>query len=184
MGWIGQVLHGLPQIKHPNKEGYPSATRIHVALEVLGGAKYFSTLELRSGFWQIEMSPESKKKTAFITHGLYKFNVLPFGLCNSASTFQRLMTLILRGLEWSICLVYIDDLISFSRTFHEHLQHLEIVFQRLQEANVKLKPTKCHFVKEKVKYLGHLVSAKGLEPNPDKIRIVQEFPRPQSTTDV
>ena len=90
------------------------------------------------------------------------------------------MTHILRGLEWSISLVYIYDLIIFSRTFAEHMQHLEMVFKRLQEENVKLKPTKCHFVKEKIEYLGHLVSAKS---NPHKVRVVQEFPRPKCTTD-
>ena len=119
------------------------------------------------------MSEDSKEKTAFITHnGLYEFNRLPFGLCNSAATFQRAMTHILRGLEWDICLVYIDDLIIFSRSFDEHLLHLEQVFKRLREADVKLKPSKCHFVKSQVEYLGHIVSAEGLRPNPAKISAV------------
>ena len=166
------------------KDSHP-LPRITEALDALGGAQYFSTLDLRSGYWQIAMDEESKQKTAFITHnGLYEFNVLPFGLCNSPATFQRLMTHILRGLEWSICLVYIDDLIIFSRTFDEHLTHLEQVFKRLREANVRLKPSKCHFVKPQVEYLGHVVSKDGLSPNPDKIKAVRDFPIPTNTTGV
>ena len=88
------------------------------------------------------------------------------------------MTHILRGLEWDICLVYIDDLIIFSRSFDEHLLHLEQVFKPLREADVKLKPSKCHFVKPQVEYLGHIVSAEGLRPNPAKISAVKEFPIP------
>ena len=131
------------------------------------------------------MNDDLKEKTAFITHnGLYEFNVLPFGLCNSPATFQRLMTHALRGLEWDICLVYIDDLIIFSRTFDDHLLHLEKVFKRLKEANVRLKPSKCYFVQSKVDYLGHVVSAEGLSPNPNKIKAVQEFPVPINSTGV
>lgn len=129
------------------------------------------------------MDNDSKEKTAFITHnGLYEFNVLPFGLCNSTCTFQRLMTHVLRGLEWNICQVYIDDLIIFSRTFEEHLLHLEQVFSRLREANVRLKPSKCHFVQPQVEYLGHNFSAEGLRPNPSKVRAIKEFPVPTNTT--
>lgn len=128
------------------KDSHP-LPRITEALDALGGGRWFSTLDLRSGYWQISMSEDSKEKTAFITHnGLYEFNVLPFGLCNSPATFQRLTTHALRRLEWDICLVYIDDLIIFSRTFDDHLLHLEKVFKRLQEANVRLKPSKCYFV--------------------------------------
>ena len=94
------------------------------------------------------------------------------------------MTHVLRGLEWDICLVYIDDLIIFSRNFEDHLKHLEEVFKRLREANVRLKSSKCHFVKPQVENLGHVVSAEGLKPNPDKIRAVKEFPIPTNTTGV
>ena len=166
------------------KDNHP-LPRISEALDALGGAKIFSTLDLRSGYWQLQMSDDSKEKTAFITHnGLYEFNRLPFGLCNSAATFQRAMTHILRGLEWDICLVYIDDLIIFSRSFDEHLLHLEQVFKRLREANVKLKPSKYHFVKPQVEYLGHIVSAEGLRPNPAKISAVKEFPIPKNVKDL
>ena len=166
------------------KDSHP-LPRITEALDSLGGAHYFSTLDLRSGYWQIEMEDDSKEKTAFITHnGLYEFNALPFGLCNRPATFQRVMTHVLRGLEWDICLVYIDDLIIFSRSFDNHLLHLVQVFKRLREANLRLKPSKCHFVKSEVEYLGHVVSADGLKPNPAKIRAFQEFPIPNNVTGV
>ena len=169
--------------KITRKDSHP-LTGISEALDALGGggARYFSTLDLRSGYWQIEMDADSKEKTAFITHnGLYEFNRLPFGLSSSAATFQRVMTHVLRGLEWDICLVYIDDLIIFSRSFEEHLLHLEQVFKPLREAKVKLKPSKCHFVKPKVEYLGHIISAAGLCPNLTKISAVQDFPVPTNT---
>ena len=165
------------------KDSHP-LPQIAESLDALGGAQYFSTLDLHSGYWQIEMDEDCKEKTAFITHnGLYQFNVLPFGLCNSPATFQRLMTHIIRCFEWSICLVYIDDLILFSHTFDEHLQHIEQVFKRLRDANVRLKPSKSHFMKPEVEYLGHVVSAAELKSNPAKIRTVQDFPIPKNTTD-
>lgn len=147
-----------------------SSSTVAESLDALGRVQYFSTLDLRSGCWQIKMDEDSKEKTAFITHnGLFEFNVLPFGLCNSPDTLQRLTTHIIRDLEWSICLVsYIDDLIIFSRIFDEHLEQLVTVFQRLRDVNVRLKPSKCHFMKSEVEYLGHVVSAAGLKPNPAK----------------
>lgn len=109
--------------------------------------------------------------------GLYQFEVLPFGLCNSSGTFQRLMIHILRGLEWSICLVYIDDLIIFSPTFAEHLKRLTQVFEHIREANVTRKLSKGNFVKDQVENLGQRTG--GLEPNPEKICAVKDFPVPQ-----
>ena len=101
------------------------------------------------------MHPESRQKTAFVTHnGLYEFNVMPFGLTNSGASFQRLMGHILRGLEYRFALIYIDDIIIFSKSIDEHLTHLEEVFRRLREANVKLNPKKCSFVKQRIEYLG------------------------------
>ena len=92
------------------------------------------------------------------------------------------MTHALRGLEWDICLIHIDDLIIFSRTFDEQVTHLKQVFKRLRDANVRLKPSKCCFVQSKVEYLGHVVSVEGLSPNPNKIKAVQEFPVSTNTT--
>ena len=166
------------------KDSYP-LPRIDDTLDSLQGAQIFSTLDLRSGYWQIELHPSAMEKTAFITHqGLYEFTVLPFGLCNSPSTFQRLMEHILRGLNWKTCLIYIDDIIVFSTSFRDHLQHLEEVFRRLRQANVKLKPSKCSFARSQVEYLGHLVSKHGVRPNPAKITAVTEFPVPTNVKGV
>ena len=128
-------------------------------------SKYFSTLYLKSGYWQIEMHPESREKTAFVTHnGLYEFNVMLFGLTNSGASFQRLMGHILRGLEYRFALIYIDDIIIFYKSIDEHLTHLADVFRRLREANVKLNPKKCSFVKQRIEYLGHVVTPEGKVP--------------------
>ena len=105
------------------------------------------------------------KKTAFATHnGYYEFLTMPFGLSNSGASFQRLMGHILRGLEYRFALIYIDDIIIFSKSVEEHLSRLEKVFKRLCEANVKLNPKKCNFVKQKVEYLGHVVTSDGISP--------------------
>ena len=155
--------------------------RIADALDTLGTAKpqYFSTLDLQSGYWQVEMSEESKQYTAFTTHcGLYEYNRLPFGLKNGPSTFQRLMESVLGSMNWRQCLVYLDDVIIFSRTFQEHLTDLQEVFQSLRDAGLKLKPSKCHFAKNEVKYLGHIVSAEGIAPCPEKCDAVRNFPTP------
>ena len=149
------------------------------ALDSLAGASVFSVLDLKSGFWQIQMQKESQQKTAFSTHnGLYEFLTMPFGLVNSGASFQRLMGHILRGLEYRFALIYIDDIIIFSKSVDEHLDHLEEVFRRLCDANVKLNPKKCSFFKQRVEYLGHVVTPEGISPNPDKVRVVQEFPTP------
>ena len=122
---------------------------------------------------------DSQQKTAFPTHnGLYEFLTMPFGLVNSGASFQRLMGHILRGLEYRFALIYIDDIIIFSKSVDEHLVHLEEVFRRLCDANVKLNPKKCSFVKQRLEYLGHVVTSEGISPNPDKVRVIQEFPTP------
>ena len=149
------------------------------ALDSLVGASVFSTLVLKSGFWQVHMPQDSHHKTAFATqNGLYEFLTMPFRLVNSGASFQRLMGHILRGLEYRFALIYIDDIIIFSKSVDEHLDHLEEVFRRLRDANVKLNPKKCSFVKQRVEYLGHVVTPEGISPNPDKVRVVQEYPTP------
>ena len=123
------------------------------------------------------MDPQDAEKTAFATHrGLFQFRVMPFGLCNAPATFERLMEFVLAGLQWSKCLVYLDDIIVYSKTFEEHLQHLREVFQRLREVGLKLKPSKCFLIRQKVAYLGHVVTPNGLETDPDKTNAVAGFP--------
>ena len=170
--------------KITKKDSYPLPL-ISESLEALGGAKFFSSIDLLSGYWQVQMDPASREKTAFVTHaGLYEFTTMPFGLCNAPGTFQRLMECVLRGLTWQIALIYLDDVLVYSRTFEEHLQHLRLVFDRFREAGLKLKPSKCHFGRTKVNYLGHVITPEGILPDPAKVKVVQEYPVPKTVKDV
>eukprot|EP00731_Ephydatia_muelleri_P017571 Em0010g669a len=153
--------------------------RIDDALDSLAGAKWFSTLDLACGYWQVEMDPADKEKTSFTTpFGLHQFRVMPFGLSNAPGTFQRLMSLVLSGLCWSTCLVYLDDIIIFSQTVDEHLQRLRDVLQRLKDAGLKIKPSKCQLLRKSVLYLGHIVSEKGVEVDPKKTSCVHSWQVP------
>ena len=153
--------------------------RIDDSLDMLARSKYFSTLDLASGFWQVKMEPTSREKTAFVTHsGLYEFDVMPFGLVNAPSTFQRLMESVLAGLSGEKCIVYIDDILVPGATWAEHLQNLRMVFERLRSANLKLKSKKCRLAEREAKYFGYVISEDGLSTDPEKIRAVSEFPVP------
>ena len=131
-------------------------------LDTLSGAKWFSTLDLISGYWQVEMNSTDQEKTASCIHeGLFEFQVLPFSLCNAPATFQRLMDNIMVDLKWKYCLVYLDDVIVIGKTFSEHLVNLRKVFERLKMAGLKLRPSKCIFCSPQVEFLGHVVSRDG-----------------------
>ena len=163
--------------------------RIDDLLDQLGKSKFFSTLDLAAGYWQVQIHPSSKEKTAFITHkGLYQFNVMPFGLCNAPAVFQRLMQKVLAELhqdtEPPFVSVYLDDILIYSETFEDHLNHLMEVINRLRTAGLKLKPVKCHFIRQQVEYLGHLITPNGISPNPARIQAVQDFPVPTSVKEV
>ena len=112
------------------KDTYP-LPRIDDTLDMLAGKQWFSTLDLASGYWQVSLSQEARVKTAFTTHsGLFQFKVMPFGLCNAPATFERLMERVLQGLQWSRCLVYLDDIISFGSIFSDALDNLTLIFER------------------------------------------------------
>ena len=166
------------------KDAYP-LPRIDDTLDTLAGSKWFSTLDLLSGYWQVEVRPEDREKTAFCTpDGLFEFNVMPFGLCNAPATFQRLMDTVLAGLQWTNCLVYLDDVIVLGRTFKEHLSNLKEVFDKFREARLKLKASKCALCQEKVEFLGHIVSANGVATDPKKTEKVANWPVPRSRREV
>ena len=161
--------------------------RLESVFDAIGSAQaqYFTTLDLASGYWQIPMDPASKFKAAFITHdGIYEFNRMPFGLRNAPMSFQMIMSQILRSLNWKHVLCYIDDILIFSKTFDDHLCHLSQVFQRLREAKLTLKPSKCHFAVAKVTYLGHTISKAGIEVDPSNTEAVRTFPVPKNQRDV
>ena len=166
------------------KDAYP-LPRIDDTLDALAGSCWFSTLDLASGYWQVELDEEAKHKSAFaVRGGLYQWNVMPFGLCNAPSTFERLMEKVLRGMPWETLLVYLDDVIVYAKTFEEMIARLEEVLIRLGGASLKLKPKKCHLFQKKVAYLGHVVSEEGISTDPDKIKSVKEWPTPTSQTEV
>lgn len=154
-------------------------------LDKLGKCQYFTTLDLASGFYQVEMEPSDISKTAFnVEHGHFEFLRMPMGLKNSPSTFQRVMDNILRGLQNQICLVYLDDIIVFSTSLQEHMVNLEKVFQRLRESNFKIQMDKSEFLKLETTYLGHIISNEGVKPNPDKVAAIQKYPIPKTPKEI
>lgn len=156
------------------KDAYP-IPKIDETLDTLAGVKLFSTLDLRSGCWQVQVNPEHREKTAFcIPEGLFEFNVMPFRVCNAPATFQRLMDSV-------TYLVYIDDIIVVGKSF---LCNLQAVLEHLRQASLKLHPRKCHLLRHKVTYLGHVVSAQAIVPDPDKTDRVNLWPIPQSVKEV
>lgn len=163
------------------KDAYP-LPRINTILEKLKKAKFISTLDLQQGYWQVPLSQDSRALTAFTVpgKGLYQFKVMPFGLHSAGATFQRLLDKII-GVELepkAFC--YLDDLIVVSETFGEHVDTLKLVFRRLRDAGLKLNPEKCHFFKTELKYLGHVVNQQGISTDPDKVKAIEDFPRPEN----
>ena len=150
----------------------------------LGGAKIFSALDLTSEYYHIELGSTSQVKMAFVTpFGKWEFNMVPFGLAQAPAYFQALISEVLKGLS-HFAIAYLDDIIIFSQTEEEHLKHLEIIFGRLKGAGLKLKRSKCSFMKLNIEYLGHLISEKGIEPMPDKLTAIKEMLAPRSPKEI
>ncbi|UYV74416.1 hypothetical protein LAZ67_11003491, partial [Cordylochernes scorpioides] len=169
--------------KVTKKDVYPLPRNDDV-LDSLTGAKFFSSMDLRTGYWQIEIDEEDREKTAFITpDGLYEFRVMPFGLCNAPATFERMMDKLLAGLKWTICLCYLDDIIVYATSFKEHIERLGKVLRCIQQAGLCINHEKCRFGSREIKVLGHLVTESGIRPDPDKIEAITNFPTPKTTTE-
>lgn len=163
------------------KDAYP-LPRVDDCLDSLANSEWFSSMDFNSGFRQVGMAEDDKENTAFSTSlGLFHFKVMPFGLCNSPSALSRLLEDVLRGLQWEECLLYMDDIIVPGSTFAEALQRLENIFERLRDANLKLKPSKCNLFQKSVKFLGHVVSEEGVQTDPDKNRGNQELANSNNT---
>ena len=167
------------------KDAY-SLPRIEESLDCLNGAQIFSSIDLKSGYWQVELTEESKAMTAFTVGplGFYECVRMPFGLTNGPATFQQLMESCLGKMHLNWCIIYLDDIIVFSKTPKEHLRRLCGVFRKLREAGLKLKPSKCEFFKDRIAYLGHVVSKAGIETDTKKIQEIVDWPRPVTVTDV
>jgi len=166
------------------KDAYPLPNTAEL-FDSLSGSKWFSTLDLASGYYQVENTPRAREYSAFTSRkGLFEWTCMPFGLCNAPATFSRLMDRVLTGLKWEISLVYLDDIIVFSSTPSEMIERLRSVFDRLRQAKLKLKPSKCHLFKHEVEYLGHVISERGIATDPAKVERVKNWPVPKSVHDV
>lgn len=165
-----------------HKDSYP-LPRIEESLASLKKSRVFSTLDLAHGYWQVGVHPADKEKTAFVTPmGLYEFNRMPMGLCNAPGTFQRLVESCLGDQNFETLLLYLDDIIVFSPSFEAHISHLDLVFSRLENFGLKVKPSKCSLFQNEVHYLGHVIAEGGVSPDPEKLRAVEAWATPQNVT--
>ncbi|GBG89026.1 hypothetical protein CBR_g48635 [Chara braunii] len=154
-------------------------------LERLGCAMYFSKLDLKSGYHQISIQPNDRYKTAFKTqYGHFEWVLMPFALTNAPATFQAAMTNEFCAMLDRFVLVYLDDILVYSRSLEDHLGHLRQVLETLRRAKYKANRDKCEFVRQELEYLGHFVTPEGISPLSDKIQVVQEWPEPRDVTDV
>ena len=167
------------------KDSYPIPRGLET-MESLVGARYFSTMDLKSGFWQVKMSEESHQYTAFTvgSMGVYEFLRMPYSLCNAPAMFQHLMQNCLGEFNLQFTLIYLDDVIIYSRTQEDHLTHLQAVLDHFTHHGLKLKPLKCHFFKENITYLGHEISAKGMLPDQEGIQKITNMGPPTTVTGI
>ena len=150
-------------------------------LDSLKDAKWFTTLDLASGYWQIKVKEEHHEKTAFITKfGTYEFKVMPFELCNVPATFQRTMDKVLKDIKDQFIMVYLDDVIIYSKTFEEHLQYIKEVMERIRNAHLRLKAEKCKFAAKELQFLGHVVGKDGVKSDPEKVEKIVNYPIPRN----
>ncbi|KAK3086913.1 hypothetical protein FSP39_025347 [Pinctada imbricata] len=166
------------------KDAFP-LPRIQDCLDSVSGARWFSTLDLTAGYHQVKVKESDIPKTAFVTkYGHFEYTTMPFGLTNAPGTFQKLMELALAGLQWNTCLIYLDDVIIFSRDAKEHLTRLEHVVEKIKQAGLKLKPEKCQMFQEEVIFLGHRVNKDGILPDKSNIQKIVDWSRPTTPTEV
>lgn len=160
------------------KDSYP-LPRIDESLDLVSGSSWFSSLDLRSGYWQVPLSPDARPKTAFCTgRGLWQFRVLCFGLCNAPATFERLMEKVLAAIPRQECLVYLDDILVHGSSFNAALESLRQVLQRIAAAGLKLHPDKCCFMKRELEFLGHRIGGEGISTLEEKVQAVKDWPAP------
>ena len=170
--------------RHTVKDAFPLPS-IEEAFEALAGAKYYCALDMTQGYMQVPVAEEDRHKTAFRALGsLFEFCRLPFGVCNGPATFSRLMSRCFGDINHSGVVLFLDDLLVYGRDFVETLSRLELVFERLRRFGLKLNPSKCFLFQEELSYLGHVVSQRGIQTDPSKIRAVTEFPVPSSYKDL
>lgn len=154
-------------------------------LDQRGHSKYFTTLDLASGFHQIQIHPRDTPKTAFtVPSGHYEFTRMPFGLKNAPAFFQRVINTVLAGFKGNRCFIYLDDVVVHGDTLETHNFRLKEVFQRLFSYNLKLQPDKCEFLRKEVMYLSYLISEYGVKPDPNKMKTITTYPIPKNERDI
>lgn len=170
--------------KVTKKDAYPIPL-IRDIFDQLQGAAIFSTLDLKAGFHQLPVDEADQEKTAFVCHrGLFQWTRLPMGLCNASQLFQRAMEIVLKGLIGTVCMIYIDDIVVYSKNEEDHVDHLSLLFERLQQFNLRLNPAKCVFGMKEVKLLGYIVSEHGLAADPAKVAAISRMDAPRSLAEV
>ncbi|GBG87374.1 hypothetical protein CBR_g45433 [Chara braunii] len=173
---------GLNAITDKNREALP---RIDDLLDRVQGCRYFSKIDLKSGYHQIAIRPEDQRKTAFQTrYRLYEFVVMSFGLYNAPGTFQHAINRIFHDYLDKFVIVYLDDILIFSRTVEEHVAHLDKVLSLLRQHKFKINGEKCEFGRTRILYLGHEISAEGLKPDDAKVASIRDWPRPKFVTEM
>ena len=167
------------------KDAYP-LPQMQETMESMVGTQFFSTMDLKSGFWQVKMAKDSQQYTAFTvgSMGVYEFLRMLYGLCNALATFQRLMQNCLGELNLTYALIYLDDMIVFSRTEEEHLHCLWVVFTRFLEHGLKLKPSKCHFLQDEITFLDHKISADRMKPGTANLKAIAEMAPPKTYMEI
>uniref|UniRef100_A0A5S6Q9H7 RNA-directed DNA polymerase n=1 Tax=Trichuris muris TaxID=70415 RepID=A0A5S6Q9H7_TRIMR len=159
--------------------------RVDDVLDRLGESRYFSKLDLRSGYWQLEVEESDRPKTAFVTpDGLFQFRRMPFGLANAPASFARLISGLLGGAKERHCIAYLDDTLIYTADYEQHRVKLEEVFRVLSENGLRLNPAKCVLGTHETVYLGYLIDAVGVRPEPGKAEAIAAFPRPRSVRQV
>ena len=166
------------------KDAFP-LPRVDEMFDHLAGAKYFSTVDLKSAYNQVEIDEADQRKTAFTTPmSLYEYWKMPYGLCNSPATFQRLMHLVFREEMSEKVLIFLDDIIIYSSTIDEHFERLELVFQRLASHGLKIEPSKCFLFQKSVSYFGQIISTEGILADPEKVDAINEWPVPANAKEL
>ena len=181
-----RICLDLRKVNELTKKDAKSVPNVQEMFDMLNGKTIFSSLDLFSGFFQIELEEECKELTAFTCGplGFWEMNRMPFGACNSSATFQRTMELVLDDLLYSSSLVYVDDIIVHATNPTEHINNLDKVFKRLNEHGLRLKPSKCTFFSSELKFLGHMITSNGVEKDPSKIQAILDWKRPTTVTEV
>ena len=167
------------------KDSYP-LPRIQETLESLEGSRIFSSFDFKLGFWQVEMDEASKQYTAFTVGslGFFECEHMPFGLCNTPTTFQRLMQNCLSELNLTYCLIYLDNVITFSTDEDDHLRHMRVIFDRFRAEHLKLKPSKCSLFCDEIVFLAHRIMKDGVQPSEEYVKAITNFLEPDSYTSI